>query len=85
MLVPAYETPPLFLRQMIESVLEQSYGNLELCIADGSPSDQVRQIAEEYAGKDSRMHYEKLNQNLGISENTNAALSMAKGGLYRPP
>ncbi len=78
-LVPAYETPPLFLRQMIESVLEQSYGNLELCIADGSPSDQVRQIAEEYAGKDSRLHYEKLNQNLGISENTNAALSMAKG------
>ena len=41
-LVPAYETPEPFLRQMIESVLKQSYGNLELCIADGSPSERVK-------------------------------------------
>lgn len=78
-LVPAYETQPLFLRQMIESVLGQSYKNLELCIADGSLSDRVKMIAEEYAGKDARVHYKKLEQNLGISENTNAALSMAEG------
>lgn len=78
-LVPAYETPPLFLRQMIESVLRQSYTNLELCIADGSSSDQVKRIAEEYAGKDPRLHYQKLGRNLGISENTNAALAMAEG------
>ncbi len=78
-LVPAYETPALFLRQMIESVLTQSYKNLELCIADGSPSGEVRKIAEAYAGKDSRVRYQKLEQNLGISENTNAALAMASG------
>ena len=47
-LVPAYETPENFLRQMIDSVLEQSYGNLELCIADGSPSDKVEQTVKEY-------------------------------------
>ena len=78
-LVPAYETPALFLRQMIESVLTQSYKNLELCIADGSPSGEVRKIAEAYAGRDSRVRYQKLEQNLGISENTNAALAMASG------
>lgn len=78
-LVPAYETPPLFLRQMIDSVLEQSYGNLELCIADGSPSDKVEKIAEEYERQDSRVHYQRLAGNLGISGNTNAALSMTKG------
>ena len=40
-LVPAYETPETFLREMAESVLKQSYGNLELCVADGSPTDNV--------------------------------------------
>ena len=64
---------------MIESVLEQSYGNLELCIADGSPSDQVRRTAEEYARRDSRVRYRKLSENLGISGNTNAALAEASG------
>ncbi len=78
-LVPAYDTPPLFLRQMMESVLSQSYGKLELCIADGSPSDTVERIAEEYMRKDSRVRYQRLSGNLGISGNTNAALSMAKG------
>ena len=78
-LVPAYDTPHLFLRQMMESVLSQSYGKLELCIADGSPSDTVERIAEEYMRKDSRVRYQRLSGNLGISGNTNAALSMAKG------
>ena len=49
-LVPAYETPEVFLRQMIDSVLEQSYGKLELCIADGSPSDRVRRTVERMPG-----------------------------------
>lgn len=78
-LVPAYETPAAFLRQMIESVLNQSYRELELCIADGSITNQVEEIAREYEKKDSRLHYQRLEENLGISENTNAALFMAKG------
>ena len=78
-LVPAYETPEDFLRQMTESVLNQSYGNLELCIADGSPSDRVERVMREYEKKDSRVKYQHLTKNLGISENTNAALSMATG------
>lgn len=78
-LVPVYETPETFLRQMLESVLEQSYGRLELCVADGSPSDRVKRIVEEYACQDSRVRYHKLKDNLGISGNTNAALNDAAG------
>ncbi len=78
-LVPAYETPVLFLQQMIESVQNQSYTNWELCIADGSVSDQVQTAVEAYAKTDSRIRFCKLKENLGISENTNAALSMAVG------
>ena len=35
-IVPTYNTPIKFLREMINSVIEQSYSNWELCIADGS-------------------------------------------------
>ena len=78
-LVPAYETPEPFLRQLMDSVLNQSYGRLELCIADGSPSDRVERIAQGYARRDSRVRYRKLSENLGISGNTNAALELASG------
>lgn len=78
--VPVYRTPELFLRQMIESVLEQSYPHWELCIADGSGDDlQTGKIIAEYIKKDSRIRYEELEKNLGIADNTNAAFAMAKG------
>ncbi|MDO4519584.1 MAG: glycosyltransferase family 2 protein [Eubacteriales bacterium] len=78
--VPVYRTPELFLRQMIDSLLEQTYENWELCIANGSPEDEkVVRILQEYAAKDSRIHYKNLEQNLGIAENTNEAFAMAAG------
>lgn len=78
--VPAYRTPPQFLRDMIDSLLAQTYGNWELCIANGSPDDQeVNRILEEYGKRDVRVRYENLTENLGIAENTNAALAMARG------
>lgn len=77
--VPAYETDELFLRQMIGSVLEQTYGNWELCIADGSQSQRVeRVIHRDYAGEP-RIKYQRLAQNGGISENTNQGFQMASG------
>jgi glycosyltransferase involved in cell wall biosynthesis len=78
-LVPAYETPESFLRQMIKSVLDQSYAGLELCIADGSATDRVEQVVREYAAQDERIRYERLAENKGISQNTNAALALASG------
>lgn len=77
--VPVYRTPETFLRQMIESVTGQSYGNWELCIANGSPDDKkVRTVLEEYAGRDPRIRVKNL-ENQGIAGNSNAALAMAKG------
>lgn len=38
--VPLYETPECFLRELIEGMLGQSYENWELCLADGSPTDK---------------------------------------------
>lgn len=80
-IVPLYNTPPLYLRKMIESVLSQTYGNFELCLADGSDRKHryVGDICREYRFHDKRIVYKKLKKNLGISENTNACLAMATG------
>lgn len=78
--VPAFMTPELFLRQMIESMLAQTYSNWELCIANGSPDDEkMEKVLKEYTAKDSRVICKTLTDNRGIAENTNAAFSMASG------
>ena len=79
--VPVYNTPEQYLREMIESVLEQTYSNWELCIADGSDGDHgyVQNIIKSYAELDSRIKYINLNSNKGIVGNTQAAIKMAEG------
>lgn len=80
-LVPLYNTPEKFLREMIESVTAQTYGKWELCLADGSDEKhpEVGQICDEYIRKDSRIKYQKLLKNEGISGNTNECYKMATG------
>lgn len=79
--VPLYNTPERFLREMIQSVLNQTYRVWELCLADGSDNAHtgVESVCREYARMDSRVKYRKLERNLGISGNTNACLDMADG------
>ena len=78
--VPAYRTPEKFLAQMIDSLLAQTYGNWELCIANGSPEDgAMKKVLEEYTKKDSRIRVSELTEKKGIAGNTNAALEMARG------
>lgn len=91
-LMPLYNTPEKFLRQAIESVIDQTYENWELCLADGSDEEHayVEQVCREYMDRDKqylrprsslycRILYKKLEKNEGISGNTNACLSMASG------
>lgn len=77
--VPLYHTPVSFLKEMIESVLKQSYGNWQLCLADGSSDDTLGAFIQANYGKDRRIFYKHLERNQGISGNTNAALEMAEG------
>lgn len=85
-LVPLYNTPKDFLCEMIDSVVNQTYPDWELCLADGSDDEHsyVGEICKEYA-KDERVKYQKLVKNEGISGNTNECLKMATGefiGLF---
>ena len=86
-LVPLYNTPVEYLTAMIQSVQAQTYRNWELCLADGSDAEhgEVRKICRKFARRDRRIKYQKLDQNRGISENTNACIAVATGdyiGLF---
>lgn len=79
-IVPAYKTPENFLNQMIDSVENQSYQNYELCIADGSvDSKEVENVLKSRQALNDKIKYTILDQNYGISGNTNAALELATG------
>ena len=79
--VPTYQTPEKYLIEMLESVHKQSYSNWQLCIADASPSDEVRKIVEQFIEEqqENRIKYRHLDKNLGIAENTNEGLKDAEG------
>ena len=78
--VPVYHTPEKYLREMIDSVREQSYPYWELCIVNASPDDTaLSAVLTEYREKDSRIKVKDLEKNLGIGGNTNAAFALASG------
>ncbi len=77
--VPLYNTPLPYLKQMIHSVLGQSYAKLELVLVDAS-DHQHPQVGEYCRSlKDSRVNYVRLAKNAGISGNTNIGLAEASG------
>ena len=75
--VPAYETKEEFLKVLIDSLLEQTYPYWELIIADASSTDTVKTYCEKYA--DDRIKYYVLENNAGISENTNQGIEKTTG------
>lgn len=78
--MPTYNTTEAFLRLAIESVLNQSYPNWELCIADdASTAPHVRAVLEEYAQHDSRIKVTFRSENGHISAASNSALALATG------
>lgn len=81
-LVPLWNNEREFQTAMLESVLNQTYQNWELCLADGSDGahSYIGEICREYAEKaDGRIVYRQLDVNGGIAANTNACLELASG------
>ena len=77
---PIWNTPENFLTEMIESVANQTYYNWELCLSDGnSENENIRKILNNYKNNDKRIKVKFLDKNLGISGNSNEALSLATG------
>ena len=79
-LTPLYNTPEPYLREFLDSFVDQTAPNGQLCLADASDAehDAVKRIVEEYQAKNQRIVYKKI-ENKGIAANTNAAASLATG------
>ena len=79
-LTPLYNTPEPYLREFLDSFVDQTAPNGQLCLADASDAehDAVKRIVEEYQEKNQRIVYKKI-ENKGIAANTNAAASLATG------
>ena len=87
--IPVYETPEKFLRKMLKSIEDQTYGNFEVCVADATPYEKYtekdsqgmlpKDVLQEFHDRDPRFRFTVLEKNLGISDNTNAAINEAQG------
>ena len=77
-LTPLYKTRPNHLREMIESVLAQTFKDFEFLLLNDSPGDSyIRKIVESY--NDSRIRYIENENNLGISASRNILIKESKG------
>ena len=79
-LTPLYNTPEKYLREFLDSFVNQTAPNGQLCLADASDAEHadVKRIVEEYQTKNQRIVYKKI-ENKGIAANTNAAAELAAG------
>ena len=77
--IPLYNTPVPYLKELLDSVQSQTYQNFQLCLADGSDNSRTGDYIRENYGTDKRIQYKLLENNAGISENTNEAIKMATG------
>lgn len=76
-IMPAYNAEATIAKSM-ESVLKQTYQNLELIVIDDDSVDKTAEIVRKYQKRDKRIRYEKKD-NEGVSSARNLGLDIAKG------
>lgn len=78
-LLTTYKTDPTYLREQIESILNQNYQNIKILISDDcSSSEEIKEILEEYQKKDKRIKLYLQEENLGYNKNFEFLLKQAK-------
>lgn len=78
--VPLYHTPAKFLKDLVRSMMYQSYANWELCLVNASPEDvHLTSLLENWAMRDKRIRVIRLEKNLGIAQNTNSGIEASTG------
>ncbi len=72
-----------FLAEAIESVLSQSFGELELVVSDNASTDDTEAVARDYAERDRRVRYSRLAQNRGAAVNFNRTFLLSRGTFFK--
>ena len=71
------------MRVSIDSILNQTFTDFELIIADNASTDDTQEICEEYASKDSRIRYYRNAENMGVTWNFNYTFELARGKYFK--
>lgn len=80
--LPIYNGEP-FLRQALDSLLSQTYTDFELVISDNASTDRTAKICAAYTARDSRVHYHRNAQNIGVDRNFNRTVELSEGEYFR--
>ena len=72
-----------FLTETLDSLLAQTFENLELIISDNASTDRTQEICEDYAAKDRRIRYYRNDQNLGAARNYNRVFELSTGKYFK--
>jgi glycosyltransferase involved in cell wall biosynthesis len=80
--MPVWNGEP-FLSDAIESILAQTYGDLELVISDNASTDDTAEICHSYAKRDTRIQYIKQGKNIGANPNYNLVFHRSSGEYFK--
>jgi glycosyltransferase involved in cell wall biosynthesis len=72
-----------YLTGSIESLLGQTYANIELIICDNASDDRTQEICEKFAAADDRVRYHRNEVNIGGAQNHNLTFTLARGTYFR--
>ncbi|PSF38668.1 glycosyltransferase family 2 protein [Aphanothece hegewaldii CCALA 016] len=72
-----------FLKNAIQSILEQTFQDFELIISDNASTDKTQEICRFYAAQDQRIHYYRNEQNMGAAWNQSQVVKLAKGDYFK--
>ena len=80
--MPVYNSEK-HIRQSLDSLLAQDYGDFELLISDNASTDGTQGICLEYAAKDERIRYYRNERNMGIAWNANRVFELSSGEYFK--
>jgi glycosyltransferase involved in cell wall biosynthesis len=80
--VPVFNGAP-YLEASVESILSQSFRDLEVIISDNASTDDTERIGRALAARDDRVTYRRNRENVGLSANFNLLVGLARGRLFK--
>lgn len=72
-----------FLKEALDSLLAQTFGDFELIISDNASTDRTEEICREYASKDARIGYYRFQKNFGAARNFNRVFQLSKSDYFK--
>jgi glycosyltransferase involved in cell wall biosynthesis len=79
--MPIHNGAP-YLREALDSLLSQDYPHFELTVSDNASTDDTPRICREYAARDGRIAYHRVELNMGAVWNFNRVLQLSRGEFF---